>query len=142
MHRSSYVLSWYFFSLVRFETPANAKIHYATTGQEILNDFEGAGQNGQIFKRPPGHHVMLGQCHAAFQIASGTRLDYFVTGYGTGGTYYGAGKALREGSLADSEYSCGSLDGSHVMIVMRDMKQEYDEQGSPYSRRQFAAPIT
>ena len=71
---------------------------------------------------------MLGQRHAAFQIDSGTRLDYFVTGYGTGGTYAGAGKALREGNLADSEHhSCGSLVGSPVMIVMPDMKQEKDE---------------
>ncbi|CAK9055893.1 unnamed protein product [Durusdinium trenchii] len=50
----------------QFETPANAKIHYDSTGHEILNDFEG------------------------------TRLDYFVAGYGTGGTYAGVGKLLRE----------------------------------------------
>eukprot|EP00438_Fugacium_kawagutii_P028303 Skav219878 [mRNA] locus=scaffold777:284437:304008:+ [translate_table: standard] len=54
----------------QFETPANSKIHYETTGQEIINDFQGNN--------------------------AGTRLDYFVTGYGTGGTYAGAGKALRE----------------------------------------------
>eukprot|EP00913_Durusdinium_trenchii_P018947 g17805.t1 len=53
----------------QFETPANAKIHYDSTGHEILNDFEG------------------------------TRLDYFVAGYGTGGTYAGVGKLLRERSL-------------------------------------------
>ena len=49
----------------RFETPANAQIHYDSTGHEILNDFEG------------------------------TRLDYFVAGYGTGGTFAGVGKLLR-----------------------------------------------
>ena len=64
------------FYLVRFETPANAKIHYDTTGQEILNDFEGTGQ---IFKRPPGRHIslyrvrMLGQRYAAACISDRSR---------------------------------------------------------------------
>ena len=50
----------------QFETEANAEIHAATTAQEILGDFEGK------------------------------RLDYFVTGYGTGGTLTGVGRVLRE----------------------------------------------
>ncbi|RSK32743.1 cysteine synthase A [Rhodovulum iodosum] len=49
----------------QFETEANADIHEATTAREILADF-----NGQ-------------------------RLDYFVTGYGTGGTVTGVARALR-----------------------------------------------
>jgi cysteine synthase A len=51
----------------QFETEANAAFHYKTTGKEILADFEGQ------------------------------RLDYFVLGYGTGGTFAGAGKAIKEG---------------------------------------------
>ncbi len=43
----------------QFETEANAEIHEATTAREILGDFKGE------------------------------RLDYFVTGYGTGGTVVG-----------------------------------------------------
>lgn len=50
----------------QFEAKANAQFHYDTTGHEILNDFE-------------GH-----------------RLDYYVQGFGTGGTFAGAGRALRE----------------------------------------------
>jgi len=49
----------------QFETDANWKIHEATTGPEILNDFK--DQN----------------------------LDYWVTGYGTGGTFHGAGKYIK-----------------------------------------------
>ena len=49
----------------QFETEANADIHESTTGQEILADF------------------------------TGQRLDYFVTGYGTGGTVSGVGRVLR-----------------------------------------------
>ena len=49
----------------QFETQANADIHEATTGREIINDF------------------------------AGQRLDYFVTGYGTGGTIAGVGRVLR-----------------------------------------------
>jgi cysteine synthase A len=49
----------------QFETEANAAIHESTTGREIINDF------------------------------AGSRLDYFVTGYGTGGTVSGVGRVLR-----------------------------------------------
>ncbi len=50
----------------QFETDANARIHENTTAREILADFEGE------------------------------RLDYYVTGYGTGGTVAGVGRVLRE----------------------------------------------
>jgi cysteine synthase len=49
----------------QFETKANAAIHEATTAREIINDF------------------------------TGSRLDCFVTGYGTGGTVAGVGRVLR-----------------------------------------------
>ena len=49
----------------QFETEANADIHEATTAREIINDFAGA------------------------------RLDYVVTGYGTGGTVTGLARVLR-----------------------------------------------
>lgn len=49
----------------QFETEANADIHENTTAQEILGDFEGE------------------------------RLDYIVTGYGTGGTVTGIGRVMR-----------------------------------------------
>ncbi|MBT8417189.1 MAG: pyridoxal-phosphate dependent enzyme [Silicimonas sp.] len=50
----------------QFETPDNADIHETTTAREILGDFDGE------------------------------RLDYFVTGYGTGGTISGVGRVLRK----------------------------------------------
>lgn len=50
----------------QFETNANADIHASTTAREIISDFEG------------------------------DRLDYFVTGYGTGGTVTGVGRVLRK----------------------------------------------
>ncbi len=50
----------------QFETPDNADMHENTTAREILSDFEGE------------------------------RLDYFVTGYGTGGTVSGVGRVLRD----------------------------------------------
>jgi len=49
----------------QFETAANAEIHEATTAREILGDFKDE------------------------------RLDYFVTGYGTGGTVVGVARVLR-----------------------------------------------
>jgi cysteine synthase len=50
----------------QFENEANAEIHSRTTAQEILEDFRGE------------------------------RLDYWVTGAGTGGTLKGVGRVLRE----------------------------------------------
>lgn len=49
----------------QFETEANPAYHAQTTGPEILKDFVGRG------------------------------LDYWVTGYGTGGTFQGAGKVIK-----------------------------------------------
>jgi len=49
----------------QFDNPANPEYHANTTGPEILSDF------------------------------AGKRLDYWVTGYGTGGTMSGAGRVLK-----------------------------------------------
>ena len=49
----------------QFENPANPAYHRQTTGAEILSDF------------------------------AGRRLDFFVTGWGTGGTLTGAGEMIR-----------------------------------------------
>ncbi|HEY9028961.1 MAG TPA: cysteine synthase A [Burkholderiaceae bacterium] len=50
----------------QFETPDNARIHENTTARELLADFDGQ------------------------------RLDYWVSGYGTGGTVTGVGRVLRK----------------------------------------------
>ena len=49
----------------QFQNPANPEYHASTTGPEILRDF------------------------------AGERLDYWVTGWGTGGTLSGAGRTLK-----------------------------------------------
>ena len=49
----------------QFDNPANPEFHRQTTGPEILRDF------------------------------AGRRLDYWVTGWGTGGTLTGAGEVIR-----------------------------------------------
>ena len=52
----------------QFENEANAEMHARTTAREIVNDF------------------------------ANSRLDFFVTGYGTGGTLKGVGSVLRKES--------------------------------------------
>ncbi len=53
------------FQTRQFENPANPAIHEKTTAREIIDDFEG------------------------------DRLDYWVTGYGTGGTLSGVARVLK-----------------------------------------------
>jgi cysteine synthase A len=82
----------------QFETEANADIHEATTAREILSDFKGE------------------------------RLDYVVTGYGTGGTVTGIGRVLRkerpETRIILSEPANAQLVGSRS-------GQERNADGSP-----------
>ncbi len=72
----------------QFETADNAKVHENTTAREILADFAGG------------------------------RLDYWVTGYGTGGTVSGVARALRkerpETKIILSEPANAQLVGSGV----------------------------
>ena len=70
----------------QFETRANADIHESTTAREIVNDF------------------------------ARSRLDWFVTGYGTGGTLVGIARVLRrerpETRIAVSEPANAQMIGS------------------------------
>ncbi|MCE6951110.1 pyridoxal-phosphate dependent enzyme [Cereibacter sphaeroides] len=72
----------------QFETDANADIHESTTAREIVADF------------------------------AGQRLDWFVTGYGTGGTVTGVARVLRrerpEVRIVLSEPSNAQLVGSGI----------------------------
>ena len=67
----------------QFENPANPRYHASTTGPEILSDF------------------------------AGRRLDYWVTGYGTGGTMSGAGRTIKaarpETTIVATEPEAASL---------------------------------
>ena len=82
----------------QFENTANADIHEQTTGIEIFNDFKEMG------------------------------LDYFVSGYGTGGTFTGVARVLKEKmpktKLIITEPDVAPLLASKV-------EQERDENGSP-----------
>eukprot|EP00956_Cyclotella_meneghiniana_P045709 scaffold381240_cov156-Cyclotella_meneghiniana.AAC.1 len=82
----------------QFETDANWKFHYESTGPEICNDLKGM------------------------------KFDYWVTGYGTGGTFHGAGKYIKENSpdtkIVLAEPGAANLVGSGI-------KTERNPDGSP-----------
>jgi len=82
----------------QFETADNAKIHENTTAREILADFDG------------------------------DRLDYWVTGYGTGGTLTGVARVLRKErpdvKIILSEPANSALIGSGI-------KQERGRENAP-----------
>lgn len=82
----------------QFETDANWKFHEATTGQEILNDFKDQ------------------------------KLDYWVTGYGTGGTFHGAGKAIK---AARPDVKIVLAEPEQAGLLASGIATERNEDGSP-----------
>ena len=82
----------------QFENEANADMHSKTTAQEILADFP----NGE--------------------------LDYWVTGYGTGGTLKGVSRVLREKSPKTKIVVCEPADAA---LVASHEPQAYNKDGTP-----------
>lgn len=82
----------------QFESAANAKIHENTTAQEILADF------------------------------AGERLDFYVTGYGTGGTVVGVGRVLRK---ARPETKIILSEPANAQLVGSGHLQKRTADGSP-----------
>jgi cysteine synthase len=82
----------------QFETPANAEIHEATTAREILADFKGE------------------------------KLDWFVTGYGTGGTLSGVARVLRRERPETKIVMC---EPANAQLVGSGKPQERAADGSP-----------
>jgi cysteine synthase A len=82
----------------QFENEANADMHSRTTALEILADF------------PDGE------------------LDYWVTGYGTGGTLKGVSRVLREKSPKTRIVVCEPADAA---LVASGQAQAYNADGTP-----------
>jgi cysteine synthase A len=82
----------------QFETDANAEIHESTTAREIIGDFEGE------------------------------RLDYFVTGYGTGGTVSGVARVLRR---ERPETKIILSEPANAQLVGSGKSQQRNDDGSP-----------
>jgi len=82
----------------QFETADNATIHENTTAREVIADFEGQ------------------------------RLDYYITGYGTGGTVTGVARALRK-ERPDTKIILS--EPANAQILGSGHAQERNEDGSP-----------
>ncbi|HEX5258488.1 MAG TPA: pyridoxal-phosphate dependent enzyme [Sphingomicrobium sp.] len=82
----------------QFETKANADIHESTTGREIVNDF------------------------------ADSRLDWFVTGYGTGGTLVGVARVLRRERPETRIVLC---EPDNAQLIGSGIDQERAADGSP-----------
>jgi len=91
----------------QFETDDNAAIHEATTAQEILGDFDG------------------------------DRLDYVVTGYGTGGTVTALGRVLRE-KRPDTKIVLS--EPANAALLGSGHAQERTPEGNPASSHPAFAP--
>ncbi|MEM7778389.1 MAG: cysteine synthase A [Pseudomonadota bacterium] len=81
----------------QFENPANPEVHANTTAVEIIEDF---GPDG---------------------------LDYFVTGFGTGGTLTGTSRRLRADSPATKIIAA---EPENAVLLNGDHVQEYNADGS------------
>ncbi|MCB1464644.1 MAG: pyridoxal-phosphate dependent enzyme [Nitratireductor sp.] len=82
----------------QFETPDNATIHENTTAREILADFEG------------------------------DRLDYWVSGYGTGGTVSGVARVLRK---ERPETKIVLSEPANAALVSSGTLQDRNSEGEP-----------
>jgi cysteine synthase A len=82
----------------QFENEANADTHSATTAQEILRDFEG------------------------------DRLDYWVTGFGTGGTLKGVARALK---AARSDTKVIAAEPDNAQVLGSGIPQPVGDDGKP-----------
>ena len=85
----------------QFENEANAEFHARTTAREIMNDFKGE------------------------------RLDYWVTGIGTGGTLKGVGRVLDK---ERPETKVVVSEPADAPMMSSGAKQERNRDGSPASR--------
>lgn len=85
----------------QFENEANADMHSRTTAKEILADFEGE------------------------------RLDFFVTGFGTGGTLKGVGRVLRK---ERPETKIVLSEPAEAPLITSGTPQERKPDGSPAAR--------
>src|SRR3954470_3241142 len=85
----------------QFENEANADYHSKTTAREILADF------------------------------AGERLDYFVTGFGTGGTLKGVGRVLEKERPETQVIVCEPTDAA---MLTSKTPQERKPDGSPAAR--------
>jgi len=85
----------------QFENEANADMHSRTTAKEILDDF------------------------------AGHRLDFFVTGFGTGGTLKGVGRVLAK---ERPETKVVLAEPADAAMVTSGTKQERKADGAPASR--------
>jgi cysteine synthase len=84
----------------QFESPANADIHETTTAREIMADFEGQ------------------------------RLDYFVSGFGTGGTITGVARVLRK---ERPQTRIILTEPANAQLIGDGHAQERSESGAPAS---------
>jgi cysteine synthase A len=91
----------------QFENEANADFHSRTTAREILADF-----NGQ-------------------------KLDYWVTGFGTGGTLKGVGRVLDK---ERPETKVVLAEPADAAMVTSGAKQERNDDGTPASRHSAWKP--
>ena len=93
----------------QFENPANAEVHSRTTAREIINDF------------------------------SDQRLDYFVTGFGTGGTLKGVASELKR-SRPGTRIVAAEPDNSQVLGS--GIPQARDTAGGPAGKPSALPPAS
>jgi len=91
----------------QFENEANADIHSTTTAVEILEDFEGIG------------------------------LDYWVTGFGTGGTLKGVARVLKERSPRTRVVA---VEPDNSPVFASGIKQPWPDDGLPSRSHRMARP--